>query len=111
MAWDARAHDERWCAESRWASAAGIHDYHATDLRSCVLLRFYRTGADLQTKLPLLATHMGHISIASSGILLIISYPDLARGTASDRFCARYTGPSLCRNCLREIIMRSIAPQ
>lgn len=30
------------------------------------LLRWYRAGVDVQTKLPLLATYMGHVSIAST---------------------------------------------
>jgi len=64
-----------------------VHDYRH-GFAICVLLRFYRTGADLQTKLPLLATYMGHISIASTEYYLSF-LPDLA-AAASDRFCARY---------------------
>jgi integrase/recombinase XerD len=30
------------------------------------LLRWYRTGADIQTKLPRLATYMGHVSICAN---------------------------------------------
>ncbi|HAA02977.1 MAG TPA: integrase, partial [Syntrophobacteraceae bacterium] len=31
-----------------------------------VLLRWYRSGADIRTKLPLLAPYMGHVSIVST---------------------------------------------
>jgi integrase/recombinase XerD len=64
-----------------------VHDYRH-GFAICVLLRFYRTGADLQTKLPLLATYMGHIFIASTEYYLSF-LPDLAAAD-SDRFCARY---------------------
>ena len=42
----------------------------------------------MQAKLPLLATYMGHISIASTEYYLSF-LPELATA-ASDRFCARY---------------------
>jgi site-specific recombinase XerD len=64
-----------------------VHDYRH-GFAICVLLRFYRTGVDLQAKLPLLATYMGHISIASTEYYLSF-LPELATA-ASDRFCARY---------------------
>jgi integrase/recombinase XerD len=64
-----------------------VHDYRHGFAIS-VLLRFYRTGVDLQAKLPLLATYMGHISIASTEYYLSF-LPELA-AAASDRFCAHY---------------------
>lgn len=64
-----------------------VHDYRHGFAISA-LLRFYRTGIDLQTKLPLLAAYMGHVSIASTEHYLSF-VPELATA-ASDRFCARY---------------------
>ena len=64
-----------------------VHDFrHAFACR--VLLRWYRTGVDLQTKLPFLATYMGHVSIASTEYYLPF-IPELAQA-ASNRFCDRY---------------------
>jgi integrase/recombinase XerD len=64
-----------------------VHDFrHAFACR--VLLRWYRTGVDLQTKLPFLATYMGHVSIASTEYYLPF-IPELAQA-ASKRFCDRY---------------------
>jgi integrase/recombinase XerD len=64
-----------------------VHDYRH-GFAICALLRFYRAGVDLQAKLPLLATYMGHVSIASTEYYLSF-LPELA-AAASDRFCARY---------------------
>jgi len=50
------------------------------------LLRWYRAGIDVQTKLPLLATYMGHVSIASTEYYLPFD-EDLA-AVASARFAA-----------------------
>jgi integrase/recombinase XerD len=64
-----------------------VHDYrHSFALQ--VLLRWYRAGIDIQSKLPLLATYMGHVSIASTEYYLPL-IPELAV-EASNRFCARY---------------------
>jgi integrase/recombinase XerD len=64
-----------------------VHDFrHAFACR--VLLRWYRTGVDLQTKLPFLATYMGHVSIASTEYYLPF-IPELALA-ANNRFCGRY---------------------
>ena len=52
------------------------------------LLRWYRTGADVQAKLPLLATYMGHVSIASTEYYL--QFIDQLASAASARFAARY---------------------
>lgn len=64
-----------------------VHDFrHAFAAR--VLLRWYRAGVDLQTKLPSLATYLGHVSIASTEYYLpFIAEIALA---ASNRFCDRY---------------------
>jgi integrase len=64
-----------------------VHDYRHGFAISA-LLRFYRTGTDLQTKLPLLAAYMGHVSIVSTEYYLSF-VPELA-AAASDRFCSRY---------------------
>ncbi len=64
-----------------------VHDTrHAFAVQ--VLLRWYRAGVDVQTKLPLLATYMGHVSIASTEYYLPF-IPELALA-ASNRFCGRY---------------------
>lgn len=64
-----------------------VHDYrHSFALQ--VLLRWYRAGVDIQSKLPLLATYMGHVSIASTEYYLPL-IPELAL-EASNRFCSRY---------------------
>jgi integrase len=64
-----------------------VHDFrHAFAVHA--LLRWYRAGVDLQAKLPLLATYMGHVSIASTEYYLRF-VPELAIA-ASDRFCSRY---------------------
>lgn len=52
------------------------------------LLRWYRAGDDPQAKLPLLATYMGHVSIASTHYYLPFVEP---LGTAANlRFATRY---------------------
>ncbi len=53
------------------------------------LLRWYRAGGDVQTKLPLLATYMGHVSIVSTHYYL--SFVEPLRTAASARF-ARHCG-------------------
>jgi integrase/recombinase XerD len=64
-----------------------VHDYRHGFAISA-LLRFYRTGTDLQTKLPLLTAYMGHVSIVSTAYYLSF-VPELA-AAASDRFCSLY---------------------
>lgn len=48
------------------------------------LLRWYKEGADVQSKLPLLSTFMGHVDIYSSQVYLTIT-DDILR-EANDRF-------------------------
>ena len=52
------------------------------------LLRWYRAGADVQAKLPLLATYMGHVSIASTEYYL--HFIDQLASASSARFAASY---------------------
>jgi len=52
------------------------------------LLRWYRTGADVRAKLPLLATYMGHVSIISTERYL--HFVDELASQASERFDAHY---------------------
>ncbi|HET6309693.1 MAG TPA: tyrosine-type recombinase/integrase [Candidatus Nitrosotalea sp.] len=52
------------------------------------LLRWYREGADVQAKLPLLSTYMGHVSIVSTQYYLPFIEPLAA--AASERFAHRY---------------------
>lgn len=48
------------------------------------LLRWYRAGIDVQTKLPLLATYMGHVSIVSTAYYL--QFVESLAAAASARF-------------------------
>jgi integrase/recombinase XerD len=64
-----------------------VHDYRHS-FAVCALLRWYQAGVDLQTKLPMLATYMGHVSILSTQYYLSF-VPELATA-ASKRFCDRY---------------------
>jgi integrase len=61
---------------------------HVHDLRHTyavhALLRWYHAGADVQAKLPVLSTAMGHVSIASTAHYLALLEPVVV--VASDRF-------------------------
>jgi len=64
-----------------------VHDMrHSFAIR--VLLRWYKNGVDVQVKLPVLATYMGHVSIASTEYYLPF-VAELA-AAASERFRERY---------------------
>lgn len=66
-----------------------IHDFrHAFAVQA--LLRWYRAGADVQAKLPLLATYMGHVSIVSTQYYLQLIEP--LASAASQRFANRCAG-------------------
>jgi integrase len=52
------------------------------------LLRWYRAGVDVQAKLPLLATYLGHVSIVSTAYYLHFLAP--VRLAASARFAQAY---------------------
>ncbi len=52
------------------------------------LLRWYRDGADVQSKLPLLSTFLGHSAVAHSQVYLTIA--GLLLREAHDRFSARW---------------------
>ena len=65
-----------------------LHDLRHT-FAVQALLRWYRAGADVNAKLPLLATYMGHVSIVSTEYYLQFVGP-LAT-LASERF-ARQCG-------------------
>lgn len=64
-----------------------VHDFRVT-FAVHVLLRWYRAGVDIQAKLPMLATYMGHVSIASTEYYLPF-IPELAI-EASNKFCTHY---------------------
>jgi integrase len=62
-------------------AAIRTHDFrHAFALAA--LLRWYRAGVDVQTKLPSLATYMGHVSIASTAYYLQFVEPLAAAASA-----------------------------
>jgi integrase len=68
--------------EGRWPR---VHDMrHAFAVNA--LWRWYRNGEDVQAKLPLLATYMGHVSIVSTAYYLPFVEP--LTTTASARFQA-----------------------
>jgi integrase/recombinase XerD len=64
-----------------------LHDFRHT-FAIQALLRWYRAGSDVQAKLPLLATYMGHVSIVSTAYYLKFVEP-LGR-SASERFEQHY---------------------
>ena len=70
------------------ARVPGKHGPRVYDVRhtfaSTRVLKWYREGADLQSKLPLLATYMGHVDVLSTQVYLR-STPELLR-EASSRF-------------------------
>ena len=64
-----------------------IHDFrHAHAVNA--LLRWYRAGAEVEAKLPLLATYMGHVSVMSTHYYLHWIEP--LRTAASERFAHHY---------------------
>ena len=64
-----------------------LHDFRHT-FAVHALLRWYQTGADVQAKLPILATFMGHASILSTQYYLRVL--DQLNGLASSRFASEY---------------------
>jgi integrase/recombinase XerD len=68
-----------------------VHDLRHT-YAVHALLRWYRAGVDVQTKLPALAAAMGHVSIVSTAYYLSF-FPPIAEA-ASERF-ARHCKPVL----------------
>lgn len=64
-----------------------IHDFrHRFAVNA--LLRWYRQGADMEAKLPLLATYLGHVSVVSTHYYLHWIEP--LRTKASERFAHHY---------------------
>jgi integrase/recombinase XerD len=66
-----------------------LHDLRATFAVHC-LVAWYREGADLQTRLPLLATYLGHVSVSGTQAYLPMTHELLTE--ASRRF-ERYAQP------------------
>jgi integrase len=66
-----------------------LHDLRAT-FAVHRLIAWYREGADVQARLPLLATYLGHVSVAATSIYLTMTAELL--GEASVRF-ERYALP------------------
>jgi integrase len=66
--------------------APRVHDFrHSFAVNA--LLRWYRNGDEVQAKLPLLVTYMGHVSIVSTAYYL--PFMEALAGEASTRFAAR----------------------
>jgi integrase len=66
---------------------ARLHDLRHTFAVHCVL-RWYREGADVQAKLPLLATYLGHGTVLATHVYLHASTAVLQE--ASERFERAY---------------------
>lgn len=64
-----------------------IHDFRFSFAVNA-LLRWYREGADVRAKLPLLATYMGHVSVLSTHYYL--QWVEPLRTAASERFALHY---------------------
>jgi integrase/recombinase XerD len=64
-----------------------VHDFRFS-FAVQVLLRWYRTGIDIHSKLPMLAAYMGHVSIVSTEYYLPF-IPELA-AEASAKFSSHY---------------------
>jgi len=65
-----------------------VHDLRHT-FAVQALWRWYQADVDVQAKLPLLATYMGHVSIASTEHYL--PFIEVLASAASERFAARYS--------------------
>jgi integrase/recombinase XerD len=74
-------------ATDRWQPR--LHDLRAT-FAVHRLVAWYREGADLQTRLPLLATYLGHVNVSGTQAYLPMTHELLAE--ASRRF-ERYAQP------------------
>ena len=71
-----------------------VHDLRFT-FATQALLRWYRTGVDVQTRLPALATYLGHASVVSTQYYL--TFLEATAEAASERFhnhCAAWLPPS-----------------
>lgn len=66
-----------------------VHDFRHT-FACHALLRWYRRGEDVQAKLPVLATYMGHVSIVSTQYYLHLIEP--LASAASERFARHCAG-------------------
>ena len=64
-----------------------LHDFRHSFAVN-VLLRWYHNGVDVQAKLPLLATYMGHVSIVSTHYY--VQFVEPLATAASTRFASRY---------------------
>jgi integrase len=66
-----------------------VHDLRHTHAVHA-LLRWYRDGVDVQAKLPVLATAMGHVSIVSTAYYLSMLEPVVEKASARfERHCSR----------------------
>ena len=66
-----------------------IHDFRFSFAVNA-LIRWYRNGADVQAKLPFLATYLGHVSVMSTYYYLRFVEP--LRTLANKRFAHSYSG-------------------
>ena len=105
LLWNCHGHGRPYTGAGLWQ---GLHALlHAAEVRKAdgtvprvhdlrftfavqTLLRWYRSGIDVQAKLPLLSRYMGHVSVESTAYYLPL-IPELALA-ASNQFCRRYGG-------------------
>jgi integrase len=66
-----------------------VHNFRHTFALEA-LLRWYRNGAEVHAKLPLLATYMGHVSIAST--VYYLKFVEPLGVSASERFARQCGG-------------------
>jgi integrase len=103
LLWNRHGHGRPYTGQGLWQ---GLHAlFQAADVRKAdgtvprvhdlrftfavqTLLRWYRSGIDVQAKLPLLSRYMGHVSIESTEYYLPL-IPELALA-ASNQFCRHY---------------------
>jgi integrase len=78
--------------------APRVHDLRFT-FAVHALLRWYRTGADVQARLPALSTYLGHVSVVSTEYYLV--FLQATAEAASERFHA-HSAPWLCLGAVKK---------
>ena len=84
--------------------APRVHDLRFT-FAVQALLRWYRSGVDVQARLPALATYLGHASVVSTQYYL--TFLQATAEAASERFhthSAAWLSPVLCREVVDDTI-------
>ena len=74
---------------ARWRLCRARHNRHRFAVQT--LLRWYRAGDDVERRLPLLSTYLGHTRVAHT-YWYLTACPELM-GAAAQRREARWEGP------------------